>query len=331
MRLDSLRPGDSPRTTVNAEHIERIAHSTTRVPPILVHRGSMRIIDGHHRFQAAVRLGREEIDVLFLDGDADTAFLHAVTENTAHGLPLSLGERKAAAFRVLATHRGLSDRAIARVTGLSAKTIAQMRSAAEAPSSNTEMRRGLDGRSRPVTAAAGRRRAAELMIRMPTAPLREIAKAAGVSVGTAHDVRKRLLHGEDPVPRRRSAVGPAADAHAGPLGGAEAGAAARVAVAAGPAAARDTATNTATGDDERADLGMLLRRLVADPSLRQTDTGRQLLRLLHAHTTAGIDWPAMADMLPPHCAETVIRVARECARGWELLVRTLELRATDPS
>ncbi|MGI5328640.1 ParB/RepB/Spo0J family partition protein [Actinomadura nitritigenes] len=326
MRLDSLRPGDSPRTTVNTEHIERIARSTTRVPPILVHRGSMRIIDGHHRFRAAVRLGLEEIDVLFLDGDADTAFLHAVTENTAHGLPLSLGERKAAAFRVLSTHRGLSDRAIARLTGLSAKTIAHLRSAADAPDSNTEMRRGLDGRSRPVTAAAGRRRAAELMIRTPTAPLREIAKAAGVSVGTAHDVRKRLLHGEDPVPGRRPSIGPASAPHAGPVI-ADAATAGRVAVAAGPAAAR----GTATGDDKPADLGALLRRLVADPSLRQTDTGRQLLRLLHAHTTAGIDWPAVAEMLPPHCTETVIRVARECARSWELLVRTLEIRATDPS
>ncbi|MFD0692207.1 ParB/RepB/Spo0J family partition protein [Actinomadura fibrosa] len=306
--LDLLRPGDSPRTTENAEHIRRLADDSVQFPPILVHRASMRIIDGHHRAKAAALRGRDEVEVLLVDGDDDAVFLRAVAENSRHGLPLSLPERRAAALRVLATHPDLSDRAIGLLTGLSPKTVGRLRrrSTAEVPDLNTDVRRGVDGRSRPVSAATGRRRAAEIIAADPSATLREIAKAAGVSVGTAHDVRLRVRRGTDPAPGRQRATGGIT-----------------MPVGAPPAGSMSTGGRSAAS----AGLPRLLPRLASDPAVRQTETGRGLLRLLHAHAAAGAGWPAIAEALPPHCAGTVIAIARECARDWERLARRLEQRA----
>lgn len=58
---------------------------------------------------------------------------------------------------------------------------------------------GLDGRSRPLTANEGRKRAAQVLKENPQASLRTIAKAAGISLGTARDVRERLRRGQDPI------------------------------------------------------------------------------------------------------------------------------------
>jgi hypothetical protein len=55
----SLRPADSPR--LNGEdkaHIARLAEMDTPLPPILVDRRTMRVIDGMHRLMAASLLGR---------------------------------------------------------------------------------------------------------------------------------------------------------------------------------------------------------------------------------------------------------------------------------
>jgi hypothetical protein len=54
---------------------------------------------------------------------------------------------------------------------------------------------GSDGRLRPLTSLDGRRRASEPIVARPEAPLREIAAEAGISVGTAHDVRQRMQRG----------------------------------------------------------------------------------------------------------------------------------------
>ncbi|WP_312881601.1 ParB/RepB/Spo0J family partition protein [Actinomadura alba] len=306
--ISALRPGDSPRQTEDEDHVNLLAESEASFPPILVHRSSMQIIDGHHRCKAAILRGHDEIEVVFFDGNEEEAFIRAVEENIAHGLSLSLADRKAAATRILTSRPSLSDRAIAAHTGLAAKTVAGLRrcSTEEPPRSNT--RRGLDGRNRPVNAVEGRRRAAEAIAQRPDAPLREIAKAAGVSLGTAHDVRWRMRRGEDPVPcRRQVAEGVQPPA---------------------PFTGRRPAVQTPGTDrgEDRLDLPFLLRRLVQDPALRQTDGGRQLLRLLHTHSATSVDWPAIIDAVPPHCAETVIKITRECARSWELLARTLEYR-----
>src|SRR2546421_3267487 len=62
----SLLPADSPRLNgEDAEHIRVLAAVEAKLPPILVHRASMRVIDGMHRLGAARLRNEETIDVQF--------------------------------------------------------------------------------------------------------------------------------------------------------------------------------------------------------------------------------------------------------------------------
>ena len=130
VRIESLAPANSPRLAGEVhEHTQRLAESESDLPPILVHRPTMRIIDGTHRVKAMAYRGRDEIEAEFYDGSLEDAFVLSVHANVQRGLPLSLADRRAAARRILATHAAWSDRAIAQLTGLSAKTISDLRCA----------------------------------------------------------------------------------------------------------------------------------------------------------------------------------------------------------
>ncbi|MFI0373198.1 ParB N-terminal domain-containing protein [Actinomadura sp. 1N219] len=200
--ITSLSLAGSPRSRAeDPEHVRVLAAATEPLPPIIVHRPTMRVIDGRHRVLAARRRGEEHIEARFFDGDEDHAFVLAVSANLAHGLPLSFAERKAAAARVLGTHPQWSDRVIASLTGISARTVADVRGGL-GDSGAGQARVGRDGRSRPVDGAEGRRAAAEIMEREPGLSLRQVARRAGISHETARDVRNRTLRGEGPVPER---------------------------------------------------------------------------------------------------------------------------------
>src|SRR5256885_9700661 len=175
--VDSLRPADSPRLAgINEEHARRLADIDTILPLIIVHRPTMKVVDGMHRLRAAILKGQDTVDVEFFDGSEDDAFILSVQINTAHGLPLTLADRKAAAVRILAAHPELSDRVIAQQTGLAAKTVAGIRrSTGETPRSNT--RQGQDGRLRPVNAQEGRYRAVQGI---------EMKPDASLQIGRAH-------------------------------------------------------------------------------------------------------------------------------------------------
>lgn len=62
---------------------------------------------------------------------------------------------------------------------------------------------------------------------------------------------------------------------------------------------------------------MLLRSLVNDPSLRLTEEGRYLLRLLMTHQIPERQGDRLAASVPPHAVVAVSEVARRCARSWE--------------
>lgn len=95
--IGSLLPANSPRSQgEDDEHIQRLAENEADLPPILVQQGTMRVIDGMHRLRAAILNGRRSIDVEFFDGSDEEAFIRAVEQNVAHGLPLTLADRKAA-------------------------------------------------------------------------------------------------------------------------------------------------------------------------------------------------------------------------------------------
>ncbi|MFD5520100.1 ParB N-terminal domain-containing protein [Streptomyces sp. NPDC127066] len=126
--IDALLPGDTPRLAgIDRSHVEALVAVEAPLPPILVRASDMSVVDGRHRLLAARLRGAETIEVLFFEGSDADAFLYAVEANVAHGLPLSLAERKVAVTRILASHPHMSDRAIARVSGLSAKAVGVVR------------------------------------------------------------------------------------------------------------------------------------------------------------------------------------------------------------
>lgn len=316
----SLRPADSPR--LNGEdkaHIARLAETETPLPPILVDRRTMRVIDGMHRLMAASLQGQEVIDVIFFDGSDADVFLRAVQENVAHGLPLSQADRRAAAVRIIASHPHMSDRAIGHSVGLAAKTVAAIRksSSEEMPQSNARL--GRDGKVRPLDSGVGRRRAAELLEQQPEASLRDVARAAGISPATVLDVRKRLQRGESPVPERpaarKGARGDGAEADTESEG-----------VSAPPIGLRSRAS-------AQPDPAAAVEKLLRDPSLRNNERGKGMLRLLHVNAVGVGQLPDAAADVPPHCVAIVVLLARQYAKMWQDFAWELDGRARiiDPS
>ncbi|MDG6102976.1 ParB/RepB/Spo0J family partition protein [Dactylosporangium aurantiacum] len=289
--LDSLLAADTPRLRgVDEAHVQALAESPRRLPPILVEAATMRIIDGTHRVRAARLRGLAHIDAHLVEVPPDAAFVLAVRANVAHGLPLSPAERREAAARIIDSHPDWSDRTIAELSGLAARTVTAVRRRSGARP--TTHRIGHDGRLRPVDAVDGRLRAALVLAERPTASLRDLALAAGVAPATARDVRRRLERGEDPVPprlrseSRRGGAGPAAMA----------------------------------GQDLRKALDGLAR----DPSLRLTDSGRAVLRWIGVITALPDRWRTMLPSIPGECGDAAARVARAHALEWLRFAEQLE-------
>lgn len=340
----------SPRLAgEDPEHIRLLAEAGAELPPIVVHRRTMRVIDGMHRVRAARLRRQSRIPAVFFDGDADAAFLHAVVANVSHGRPLTLADRRAAAVRVLKAHPEWSDRGIATATGLAPMTVRTLRQRATGGSGQLRARLGRDGRVRPLDASEGRRRAATLLADQPGATLKEIAQLAGVSVGTVRDVRRRVRSGEDPVPstRRRSAprgggtrheparpVAPAAPVAdvTGARGVAGANGAPDAAGAPGARGAAGPARHGGRPDELRPD-GAVLAGLKQDPYLRDSEHGRRLLGWLDTHLVRVDDWVRVAEAVPPHCAYPVAELAAGCARAWSRIAEELlaeEVTAAGP-
>jgi transposase-like protein len=302
--ISSLALEGSPRSAgENVEHIKALAQVDDRLPPIVVHGPSGRVIDGMHRVRAAMLRGEETIEAKIYPGPMADAFVLSVRMNTSHGMPLSLGDRKAAAARIIASHRQWSNRIVAAMTGLAASTVAAIRERSTDRDDQSITRIGQDGRVRPLNGAAGRLRAHQLLIERPTASVRTIAREAGVSPSTVQDVRQRLAAGQDPLPpRQRMAAGTGAERTV--------------------ARPRPERRSMATGQE----VGAILAGLMRDPSMRFSDTGRFLLRWLDMNR-AGMDgYEQMVERVPDHCADAVAKLARGYAEVWQEFASRLEAR-----
>lgn len=336
--VNSLHIECSPRIAgENAPYIRTLADSDIPLPPIIVHRATMRVVDGVHRLRATLLRGENHIEVSFVDGTVEDAFVLAVRLNTRHGLPLSPTDRTAAAARVIESHPHWSDRRIAAIIGLSPTTVAALRSRSTGQGAQLNARAGRDGRVRPLNADAAerRRRAARFIEIRPDASLREVASVADVAVATARDVRERLRSGEDPLPpklraaERRTAAAkyaqPAAPERAAreertrpaeeaqpPAAGPRGPTAGRRVVQLPPRFAHPAAPN--------------LRK---DPSLRFTEAGRTLLRLWTAHSMDVDRWQWLADSVPPHRLPGAVRAADRCAVQWRRFAEFLRLRGLE--
>jgi hypothetical protein len=265
----------------------------------------MRVIDGTHRVYAARLAGRQTMAVRFFDGGGDDAFLLAVATNVAHGLPLTLAERKTAAHRIIGSRPEMSDRFIAGIVGLAAKTVAAIRAQTIDVGAGLAVRIGRDGRAHPLNAAMGRRIAADVVRARPEASLRTIAREAGISIGTARDVRERIRRGQDPTLANRSTE--------------RDGAPQVVALRARSVPARGTVENV----DQR----LLLERLRQDPTLRYNESGRLLLRWLGMRVFVDEDWQKMLGGIPPHTTFVIARIARSCAAAWSDFAAELDQKA----
>ncbi|MFI7576147.1 ParB N-terminal domain-containing protein [Micromonospora sp. NPDC049497] len=275
-----------------------MAEMEADLPPIVVHRATMRVVDGMHRLAAARLRGEQEICARMFDGDDHEAFLLAVRLNVSHGMPLTIADRRAAAIRIIQSHPQLSDRAIAFTAGLAAKTVGSLRRGMDGPP--VEARIGRDGRVRPINGAAGRQAAAELIAVHPEATLRRIAQEAGISVETARSVRARLRAGEDPVLDRRTRPDR------------------------GDRGVDRQMTVKLPEADPSQELRSLLDTIQRDPSLRYTESGRVLLRWLGPRVLVPDEIPLSLSHIPPHSRLNLGSLARSCAAAWIQLAMGLE-------
>ncbi|MFD0631738.1 winged helix-turn-helix domain-containing protein [Catenulispora yoronensis] len=202
----------------------------------------------------------------------------------AHGLPLSLPERRAAAARIIGSHPHLSDRAIAASVGLAAKTVGTLRRNLTL-TDQTAARIGQDGRSRPLTTESGRKAAVELLTQNPNISLREVARKTGISLSTAYNVRLRLFTEKEPV--------------------------------------YPPPTSTSRPQPAPQQLSSLLERLRKDPSLRYSDLGKAVLRLLDVQCNIQTQWQTIRAGMPTHCLDTLAEAAQHLAANWTAIAADL--------
>jgi hypothetical protein len=148
----------------------------------------------------------------------------------------------------------------------------------------------------------------------PQASLREIASKAGVSVTTARDVRQRLDNGESPLP----------DNLAKKVGQKAAPIVSAASDAASPPRANSSRGTRIPPEGRGRDL---LQRLRNDPSVRSSERGRALLRLLSTVVVAISACNEFTDAVPTHCSGTFAEIARKNARAWQEIAEKFEVNA----
>jgi len=312
VRISSLVFEGSPRLDgEDLEHICMLAEASGALPPIMVHRPTMRVIDGVHRVRAALLNGITEIEGRLLDCDENAAFILAVTANIAHGLPLNPADRAAAAARIIACQPLWSDRAVAAAAGLSDKTVSKIRARSSSDISQSNTRLGRDGRLRPLDIGTRREQAAAIISDKPEVGLREVARTTGLSASTVRDVRERIGRGEHPVPGRYRP----AERRKPPA-----------VTTISPLRPRGLGSSRARRRRVSGDKRALLAKLRNDPSLRLNEAGRYALRWLHHHTVDAEGLDGLARGLPDHWAPVVADLARTCATAWTGLAEQLEQR-----
>jgi hypothetical protein len=283
--LESLRGGNSPRLDKHSkEHVAQW-RADVEVPPIIVHRSTMQIIDGARRAAAAQRQHQETIAVRFFEGSQDAAFVLAVVSNdVTHGVPLSLQERKAAAKRILGMYPDWSDRMIASISGLTHPTIARIRQTLSTGKA-FQLRRRLsrDGKRRPAA---------------PKDPGR--GAHMQTSTGSVAGAAPRI-----------GPIEPSAEAMCSVRG--------RGASAITPSL---PATCGSVPDPGIARAYVALQRLSADPALH-TDTGRALIRLLRQSLQLHTKVVALSASAPEHCRDTLADAALAIGDAWARVAREL--------
>ncbi|MFI5776950.1 ParB/RepB/Spo0J family partition protein [Nocardia sp. NPDC051570] len=278
----------SPRVSgENTAHTRLLAELGEVLPPILVHKPSMHVIDGVHRLKAVISRGEETVRVQYFDGTNEDAFLLSVQLNTGHGLPLSLGDRRAAARRILMFHPEWSDRRIGQIAGLDHKTVGAIRRNSDGELPQLTSREGRDGRvrrSKPQVPGRNAETDGQPKVNLPAVipRLTSINGDATESADTAID--------------RPRPGGEAGLLHGG--------------------------CDRRVGFDRE----FSLKRLRADPSLRFNDSGRALIRWLEASPRTAEESIAIADRAPSHCLDLLMSIANQNLENWSRISDRLSQR-----
>jgi ParB-like chromosome segregation protein Spo0J len=297
-------------------HVQLLADAaeSSALPPILVQQYSHRVIDGMHRLAAAKLRGEKSIKARFVDCADEEALFLAIKSNTLHGLPLSRADRISGAKRILASHPDWSDRAVASIAGISARTVAILRNRSADNIRSFEKRLGRDGKRRPVTGTDGRRRAAEYINTHPGASLRQVARESDVSLGTVHNVLQLIRSGVDPVatPLEPPAE-PAAD---------------RSVADAAPGRPSLTSVTSTRGEKDARQLNWaeIQSKLVNDPSLRYREGGRAFLRWMALHAMHAEQWREFVEAVPIRWAGDISAIADNMAIEWQMFGERLRDR-----
>ncbi len=297
------------QTGTDAAHVQLLADAAVSVslPPILVQEEGLRVIDGLHRIEVAKLRGQHSIRARLVSCTDEEALILAIRSNTLHGLPLSKKDRISGAKRVLEAHPDWSDRAVAEIAGLSAKTIASLRNRSAADGKFTGKRLGRDGKRRPITTGDGRKRAIQYITAHPEAPLREVAREVGISLGTAHDVRERMRRGTDQemdrevTPEPCSATEALLDGEPSP-----------------PVPVRAKAPSI-----QQPAWSKISSKLVGDPALKYSEGGRAFLRWMSAHCLEADEWRPFIDAVPMHWRKDIGRMADSMSCEWRQFAEQL--------
>lgn len=298
IEIEKLLTVNSPRSCgTDPEHVKRLAEIETGLPPVIVRKGTLQVIDGAHRIEAAKLKGRKRILAIFFDGTDAEALILAIEANTRHGLPLSLSDRKRAAQQLLALMPDLSDRAIGAKTGLAPGTVRAVRTRSTAQDDQSAVRIGRDGRARPVNSTAARERIAGMLAEHPDASAVQIAEAAGASARLVRTVRNELA-----VKSAARSAAPPGERPDRPRA----------------ETPPEPSVNSATLKAED-----LIARLLSDPVVQVTPGGRHFVEWLRRHAL-GID-EIRSDLgwLPVECQADVLLIARQSACAWQALAGLL--------
>jgi hypothetical protein len=313
--VGSLVPGFHLRHEgADAAHVRLLADAagSVRLPSILVQKIGSRIIDGIHRVEVAKLRGERNITARIVDCTDEDALVLAVKSNTLHGLPLSRADRISSTKRIRADHPDWSDRAVAGITGSSAKTISSLRNSSTVEAQFDGKRLGRDGKRRPVVPAEGRRRAAEYIHAHPGASLREVARATDVSLGTVHDVRERTRReAGEAAGRPERAVEQVACRPMPP-----------------PPPVRPSPVRViqggGAGKTEQLTWSAISAKLAADPALRYTEGGRAFLGWMAGHSMQADEWREFIDAIPQHWLKAASRIAASMSEEWQQFAERLE-------
>jgi hypothetical protein len=195
----SLRP--LRHAGLHEAHVRYLASVYEELPPVVVQRSSLCIVDGAHRLAAAELLGLDEVKVAYFSGADQEAYIEGLRLNVRQGLPFTLRDRTKAAANLVSLCSTWSDRRIAITCGVAPGTVGRIRATVQ--NEQLPRREGIDGRLRPADPKEARRHISQVLAVMPNAKTHELVAITGSAPATVRSARRgpipiRLTSGQCP-------------------------------------------------------------------------------------------------------------------------------------